>query len=1552
MRAASAFTAFALVATPFMALVPNAARAAEGVSTDSATSVTTNDATLNATNNDVAAGNSSFWVSTSSINTAVPVMPPGVYSTPTLGPVAANGSFSTQLSAVETSGIPANIPGGIQPDTTYYYVAWVEIGGTWYPGDEETVTTEALPDTTAPDAPVISAPLNGGTYPSVTLVDWNDVTDPSSPVTYLYEADTDAGFSPAVYTSGVLTDSEIPTPGTPDGTYFVRVKAVDSENNESPWSDIVSFTIDSDAEPVIPACDLGDSTTFDPFALGNVNGQFGWSSTGAYDQEIVDNTYGYATFGCKSLRISNAVTSGSFGDQTFSYSVANEAGETIAENGGQSGGTRQSRYEAEFDIATTKPDSQQSGLVISVSPDRGDGARMSYLRFEDDEDGIDAFFVDVQSSSDPANFVETQVADDLSRATPHTIKFVIDFVDGPLQAVPAPANDVVEIYVDGALVHTGTTWENYYRYDNESNPTLVDTSRTVDSLIIRAGGSAVPANDEEGFLFDNMSIETKMTPGPVVETSAVTVCKYADTYPENTPLEGWTLTLTGDQVGETSVLPTGDSYTISGVPAGSYLISASGEYTYRSTAGAENSDAQFSERDPGDSVYGGPYAPWVDVNTFPSPYTGWLGVMMNGSFTNWGSVFSPTHEYAMATTTLADGDLSFAILDDQYTDNSGQVDISIAHHFSGVTDENGCVTFPAVPEGDYVFAEVSQEGWTPVEEESDLGEVVVDDETETFVAVNFNEEFGDDACVLVSDATTLEGGMPSDELTPPFHVSWTAVVDALAEWVWGDSEIADPEVEETQTFTKTFWLDDAPVVDATLVIAADNGYMVELNGTWSSSDGSEDNYTNAGKDTLTIPAGEFVAGANTLVFTVTNLAMGDSSKEENPAGLKYKLTIPGAECETTPPDQEQVQVHIYKYLKDADDQIALATEGSFPMTATWNATNIGAGTGGYSLDSGNSYHAATTDMDEQADYSTAEVTDGSVVVPVHNETCPADKYRLVGYKTGDTLIEAENDAIDDDAPSFDSLNSDKYVIVVNEDCDELDEPATPQVKVHVFKYLEDAEDNATQVPNDADIPAFDMTATWTAGNLNGGTEASGSYVLGNNHGGTSLKYAADTSAMDAGADYTTSEITGENGILPIGGTCVEGAYRLVGYKSGSTLEAAEASPISATAPVFTDLEADQFVIVVNEDCADELNEEPEEDIFIHIFKYLDNGETIEQVPNEASGTVPEFPMIAVYSIEGVGENLSPGDPYVLGNGGGVGGSDDSLLYAANTIALSEGDIYGTHEVTGGDSVVVASADACEEGKYVLLGYQVGSSLAAAEAAPLTSVSPYFDPVTEDQFVIVVNQDCEDVGGSETDEDFTITATAEGGGTISPAGSVSVASGSDQVFTFLGNGTNLVDLIVDGVSVAIADPYTFTSVSADHTIHAIFVGEGSGGGGGGGSSSSVLGAATDEPSSEAACVPLLHTYLRMGIANDAQEVMDLKGFLNGEMNLSLPVDSNFDEATDKAVRAFQMKYKSEVLDPWIAFGFTGESTGFVFKTTQWKINSIHCAPTVYPFPALP
>jgi hypothetical protein len=279
-----------------------------------------------------------------------------------------------------------------------------------------------------------------------------------------------------------------------------------------------AFVVVSTVMLFLPAAVGADSSgliTFESsqgYVIGDINGQpiaptlpnGKWSKTNPlYDVRVVavsdyPAAAGYG-FGSQALRISDAVTSGSFGDQTFSPGLGDEAGESGAANADLSGGLRQPHFDASFLIGTAQA-TPQSGLHMSVSPDRGDGARMSYLRFEDQSDGVHVFFVDAVDKGPvgtQANFRESDVAT-LSRGGSHLIQFSIDFKDGA-------ANDTVKIYIDGKLVKTGSTWEDYYRYDPEQTP-LGNQVPTVDKLLFRESGTANPADALKGFLVDRVTL--------------------------------------------------------------------------------------------------------------------------------------------------------------------------------------------------------------------------------------------------------------------------------------------------------------------------------------------------------------------------------------------------------------------------------------------------------------------------------------------------------------------------------------------------------------------------------------------------------------------------------------------------------------------------------------------------------------------------------------------------------------------------------------------------------------------------------------------------------------------------------------------------------------------------------------------------------------------------------------------------------------------------------------------------------------------------------------
>ncbi|NOY23362.1 MAG: hypothetical protein GXO70_07620 [Acidobacteria bacterium] len=70
--------------------------------------------------------------------------------------------------------------------------------------------------------------------------------------------------------------------------------------------------------------------------------------------------------------------------------------------------------------------------------------------------------------------------------------------------------------------------------------------------------------------------------------------------------------------------------------------------------------------------------------------------------------------------------------------------------------------------------------------------------------------------------------------------------------------------------------------------------------------------------------------------------------------------------------------------------------------------------------------------------------------------------------------------------------------------------------------------------------------------------------------------------------------------------------------------------------------------------------------------------------------------------------------------------------------------------------------------------------------------------------------------------FTITATAGSNGTITPSGAVSVTSGGNQTFSIAANtGYHISDVTADSVSLGPVTSYTFTNVTANHTINATF-----------------------------------------------------------------------------------------------------------------------------------
>jgi uncharacterized repeat protein (TIGR01451 family) len=243
------------------------------------------------------------------------------------------------------------------------------------------------------------------------------------------------------------------------------------------------------------------TTTFEPttFQPGSVDGQDGWHSAVpgdipalpfGYDQEVVANSGAPSAFGSQSLRHSNAYNepTGEFFYQTYSKSNLVAAGEALPNT----------EFTAEFSFISTTPAARQEGLNMTISPDNGVGARMSYVGLRDVPEGIR---VTVFDTPEPSGAFVPHDGGLLDRSDPHTIRFSI-------KLNPGPDNDLVRIYIDGQdLGKCFTTWENFYRSSNQG-------VQIINSLQFRSSGGAVPGIVGKGYLFDNVSTTSANGAGP------------------------------------------------------------------------------------------------------------------------------------------------------------------------------------------------------------------------------------------------------------------------------------------------------------------------------------------------------------------------------------------------------------------------------------------------------------------------------------------------------------------------------------------------------------------------------------------------------------------------------------------------------------------------------------------------------------------------------------------------------------------------------------------------------------------------------------------------------------------------------------------------------------------------------------------------------------------------------------------------------------------------------------------------------------------------------
>ena len=174
--------------------------------------------------------------------------------------------------------------------------------------------------------------------------------------------------------------------------------------------------------------------------------------------------------------------------------------------------------------------------------------------------------------------------------------------------------------------------------------------------------------------------------------------------------------------------------------------------------------------------------------------------------------------------------------------------------------------------------------------------------------------------------------------------------------------------------------------------------------------------------------------------------------------------------------------------------------------------------------------------------------------------------------------------------------------------------------------------------------------------------------------------------------------------------------------------------------------------------------------------------------------------------------------------------DDEPVEATDTYTFT--DVRGSHTITAQFSIneysVTATAGdggsvtpAVSEASY---GEDVTISINAAACYHIDSVfadGAYVGAVESYTFENVTADHT--LSATFARNDYEITASVEGNGTISPVGTTTVLCGDNATYSFApAAGWHLTGLLVDGEAVDSTSTYTFTDVRGNHTITAQFV----------------------------------------------------------------------------------------------------------------------------------
>ncbi len=299
----------------------------------------------------------------------------------------------------------------------------------------------------------------------------------------------------------------------------------------------------------------------------------------------------------------------------------------------------------------------------------------------------------------------------------------------------------------------------------------------------------------------------------------------------------------------------------------------------------------------------------------------------------------------------------------------------------------------------------------------------------------------------------------------------------------------------------------------------------------------------------------------------------------------------------------------------------------------------------------------------------------------------------------------------------------------------------------------------------------------------------------------------------------------------------------------------------------------------------------------------------------------------------------------------VNGNLLPVVFDENNFQLGTQDSYdiSSYLVSGSNTleIEVTNKEIGESGDPAAnpagLIYKLSLTNNECEVPPTENLAPIANAGTDQTITLPVSSSSLD-GSASTDSDGTIVSYVwtfvSGPSTIDPSDVVS------PNISGLVQGTYVFELAVtdndgatdnDTVSITISPEIPGDNNDNDNSSRS------SSSGGSrriAKSPGQVLGAETS------VCTFAIDTYMRKGYQNNKNQVVILQNLLNKYVGTKLTPDGDYGDATEAAVKAFQVKYGDTILKPW---NLTSP-TGIFYKTTLVQAKNLECPETILPIPA--